>query len=103
MNDHSRTVGNVLDGTQCNILLDAGVSKIFISKSFCMNNKCQHSLLKFTTKFKSAQVENCIFVSILFTIPVIIEVHGQRFKSNIVISQIHDDAGIVFQMKNLWN
>ena len=39
INDHSRTVGSVLDDTECNILLDTGVSKGFMLKDFYMSNK----------------------------------------------------------------
>ena len=45
-----------------------------------MNIQCLHSLPKFMSKCKSIQVGNGTSVSILFIVPVIIEVHGLRFE-----------------------
>ena len=36
--------GKLLDRTECQILLDTGVSKSFMSKSYCMCCKLLHSL-----------------------------------------------------------
>ena len=40
------TVGKLLDGTECQILLDTGASKSFMSKSHYLHCKSLHSLLK---------------------------------------------------------
>ena len=42
------TVGKLMDGTECQILLDTGASKSFMSKSFYLQCKALHSLPKFT-------------------------------------------------------
>ena len=41
------TVGKLLDGTECQILLDTGASKSFMSKSYYLCCKDLHLLPKF--------------------------------------------------------
>ena len=41
------TVGKLLDGMECQILLDTGASKSFMSKSHYLHCKSLHSLPKF--------------------------------------------------------
>ena len=48
--------------------------------SIC-NKKSLHSLPKFASKMQRIQVGNGQYVSVLFIIPVIIDVHGHRFQS----------------------
>ena len=43
-------VGKLLDGTKCQILLDTGASKSFMSKSDYLRCKSLHSLPKFAAK-----------------------------------------------------
>ena len=45
------TLGRLLDGTKCQLLLEMGVSKFFMSKSFYMQCKSLHTLLKFTSNY----------------------------------------------------
>ena len=54
--------GKLLDGTECQILLDTGTSKSFMSKSFYMQCKSLHS--KFASKTQRMQVGNGQYVSI---------------------------------------
>ena len=42
-----------LHGVKVNILVDAGSSKCFMSKSFYLNHRQLHQLLKYTTKVAS--------------------------------------------------
>ena len=44
------TVGRLLNGTECQILLDTGDSKSFMSKSHYLHCKSLHSLSKFASK-----------------------------------------------------
>ena len=46
----SHTIGHLLNGVKIHNLLDIGVSKHFISKSFYLNHDHLHKLPKFTTK-----------------------------------------------------
>ena len=64
------TLGRLLDGTECQLLLDTGASKSFMSKSFYMECKSLHSLPKFASKMQRIQVGNGQCVSVLFIIPV---------------------------------
>ena len=43
-----------------------------------------------------------IHVSVLFVIPVIINVHGHRFEIFILVSEIHDNVDLVMAMKNIF-
>ena len=50
MSEQGYTTGKLLDGTRCQILLDTGASKSFMSKSHYLCCKLLHSLPKFTSK-----------------------------------------------------
>ena len=53
--EHGYTSGKLLDGTECELLLDMGASKSFMSKSFYMQCKSLHSLSKFMAKLKECK------------------------------------------------
>ena len=42
------------------------------------------------------------YVSVLFVIPVIIDVHGHKFKIFTLVSEIHDNVDLVMGMKNIF-
>ena len=44
------TVGKLMDGKECQLLLDTGASKSFMSKSYYLCCKALHSLPKFASK-----------------------------------------------------
>ena len=46
ISEHGYTLGKLLDGTECQLLLGTGASKSFMSKSFYMRCKSLHSLPK---------------------------------------------------------
>ena len=52
------TAGKLLDSTECQILLDTGASKSFMSKSYYLHCKSLHSLPKFASKTQRIQVGN---------------------------------------------
>ena len=89
------TLGKLLDGTECQILLDTGASKSFMSKSDYVCCKSLHSLPKFTSKTQRIQVGNGQFVSVLFIIPVIIDIHRYRFEICTLVSEIHENVDLV--------
>ena len=74
------TLRKVLDRTECQILIDTGASKSFMSKLYYMHCKSLHSLPKFVSKTQRIQVVNGQFVSVLFIIPVIVHIHGTDLK-----------------------
>ena len=50
ISEHGYMSGKLLDGTECQLLLDTVASKSFMSKSFYMQCKSLHSLPKFASK-----------------------------------------------------
>ena len=50
ISEHGYTSGKLLDGTECQLLLDTCASKSFMSKSFYMLCRSLHSLPKFASK-----------------------------------------------------
>ena len=92
----------MLDGTECQLLLDTGASKSFMSKSIYMHCKSLHSLPKFASKTQGIQVGNSQFVSVLFVIPVTIDVHGHRFEIYTLVSEIHENGDQVLGIKNVF-
>ena len=94
--------GKLLDGTECQILLDTGATKSYMSKSYYLQCKTQHALPKFSSNTQRIQVGNGQYVSVLFVIPVIINIHGHRFKIFTLVSEIHDNVELVIGMKNIF-
>ena len=95
------TVGKLLDSTECQLLLDTGTSKSFMSKSHYLHCKSLHSLPMFTSKMQRIQVGNGQYVSILF-ISLIIDTHGHRFEICTLVFEIHENADIVLGIKNVF-
>ena len=95
-------VGKLLDGTECQILLDTGASKSFMSKSHYLHCKSLHSFPMFASKTQRIQVGNRQYVSVLFVIPIIIDIHGHRFKIYTLVSEIHENVDIVLGIKNVF-
>ena len=102
ISEHGYTSGRLLDGTECQLLLDTGVSKSFMSKSFYMRCKSLHSLPKFASKTQRIQVGNGQCVSVLFILPVITDVHGYRFEIYMLVSEIHENVDLVLGIKNVF-
>ena len=46
------------------------------------------------------QVENGQFVSVLFIIPIVIDIHGHRIEIYTLLSEIHENVDLVFGNKN---
>ena len=94
--------GKLLDGTECHILLDTGATKSYMSKSYYLRCKTLHSLPKFSSNTQRIQVGNGQYVSVLFVVPVIINIHGHRFEIFTLVSEIHDNVDLVMGMKNIF-
>ena len=52
------TRGELLDGTDCEIFIDTGASRSYMSKSYFMQCKSLHAMPKFTTSTRRIQVGN---------------------------------------------
>ena len=91
-----------MDGTECQILLDTGTSKSFMSKSCYLHCKSLHSLPKFPSKTQRILVENGHFISVLFIIPIIVDIHGHRFEVYTLVSEIHENVDLILGIKNIF-
>ena len=96
------TKGKLLDDTECDILVDTGASKSYISKSYFMRCKSLHSLPKFTSMTTRIQVGNGQYVGVLFVIPVIMTIQKHRFEIFTLVSEIHENVDLVIGIKSLF-
>ena len=76
---------------ECQILLDTGASKSSMTKTHYFRYKSLHSLPKCESKMQIIQVGNGQYISVLFIIPIIIDVHGHRFEIFTLVSETHED------------
>ena len=81
--------GKLLDGTECDILVDTGVSKSYMSKSYFMRCKSLHSLPKFTSTTTRIQV-------------VIMTIQNHKFEIFTLVSEIHENIDHGIGIKNLF-
>ena len=58
ISENGYTLGRLLDSMKCQLLLDTGTSKSFMSKLFHMHYKSLHTLLKFAATMQRIQVGN---------------------------------------------
>ena len=101
ISEQGYTMGKLLDGTECQVLLDTGASKSFMSKSHYLHCKSLHSLPRFA-RTQRIQVGNGQFVSVLFIISVIIDIYGHRFEIYTLVLEIHEKIDIVLGIKNIF-
>ena len=52
ISEQGHMVGRILDGTECQILIDTGTRKSFMSMSYYLRCKSLHSLPKFVSKLR---------------------------------------------------
>ena len=95
-------MGKILNGEECQILLDMGGSKCYMSKSYYLRCKALHDLPKFASKTQRIQVGNGQYVGVLFVIPVIVEISGHRLEVFTLVSEIFDNVDMVLGIKNLF-
>ena len=73
-----------------------------MSNSFYMQCKSLHTLPKFALTTQRIQVGNGQCVSVLLIIPVIVDIHGHRFKIHTLVSEIHENVDLVLGIKNIF-
>ena len=95
-------IGKLMNSEECQILLDTGASKSYMSKSYYMKCKSLHKLPKFTSKTQRIQVGNGQYVVVLFVILVIVEINNHRLEVFTLISEIFDNIDMVLGIKNLF-
>ena len=94
------TKGQLLDGTDCEILIDTGASKSYMSKSYFLRCKNLHTMPKITSTTRRIQVGNGQYVGVLFVIPVIITIQKHRFEIFTQVSEIHENVDLGLGIKN---
>ena len=95
-------MGRILDGEECQILLDTGASKSYMSKSYYLMCKALHDLPKFASQMQRIQVGKGQYIGVLFVIPVIIEICGHRLEVFTLVSEIFDNVDMVLGIKKLF-
>ena len=73
-----------------------------MSKSYYLQCKTLHALPNFSSNTQKIQVGNGQYVSILFVIPVIIDIHRHRFEIFTLVSEIHNNVNLLMGMKNIF-
>ena len=94
--------GKLKSGEECQILLDTGASKSYMSKSYYLRCNSLHNLPKFASRTQRIQVGNGQYVGVLFVIPVIVEINGHRLEVFTLVSEIFDNIDMVLGIKNLF-
>ena len=82
--------------------MDTGASKWFVFKSHFLHCKLLHSLPKFASKTQRIQGRNWQFISILFIIPIIIDIDRHRCEIYNLVSEIHENIDLVLGIKNIF-
>ena len=95
-------VGRLLDGNRMSDTIGYRSQQIIMSKSHYLHCKSLHSLPKFASKTQRIQVGNGQFISVLFIIPMIIDIHGHRFEIYTLVSEIHENVDLVIGIKNIF-
>ena len=96
------TKGQLLDGTDCEILIDTGTSKSYMSKSYSLRCKNLHAMPKFTSSTRRIQVGNGQYVGVLLVIPVIMTIKNHQFEIFTLVSEIYENVDLVLGIKNLF-
>ena len=95
-------MGKLMNGEECQILLDTGASKSYMSKLYYFRYKLLHNLPKFALKTQRIQVGNGQYVGVLFVILVIVEINKHRLEVFMLVSEIFDNVDMVLGIKNLF-
>ena len=91
-----------LDSTECQLLLDTGASKPFMSKLHYLHCKLLHSLPKFASKTQKDPSRKWTVCEHTFSIPIIVDIHGHRFEVYTLVSEIHENVDLVLGIKNVF-
>ena len=95
-------MGKLMNSEECQILLDTGASKSYMSKSYYLKCKSLHKLPKFASKMQRIQVGNGQYVGVLFVIPIIVKIEKHRIEVFTLVSEIFDNIDMVLEIKNLF-
>ena len=73
-----------------------------MSKTHYLRCKSLHRLPKYASKTQRIQVGNGQYVTILFIIPIVIDIHGHRFEIFMLVSEIHENVDLVLGIQNIF-
>ena len=59
-------------------------------------------IAKISSHTHGIQVGNGQYVGVLFVIPVIIDIHRQRFEIYTLVYEIHENVDLVLEIKNIF-
>ena len=59
-------------------------------------------ITKLCSETQRIQVKNGQFISILFMIPIVADIHSHRFEIFTWVSEIHENVDLVFGIKNIF-
>ena len=102
ISEQGYTVQKLLDGSEYQILLDTGARESFMSKSCYLDCKSLHSLPKVTSKMQRIWVGNGHYISVLFIMLIIVDIHGHRFEIYALVSEKHENVDLVSGIKNIF-
>ena len=94
--------GQLLDGTDCEILIDTDRSKSYMSKSYFLWCKNLPTMPKFKSLTRRIQVGNGQYIGVLFVIPVLVTIQNHIFEIFTLVSEIHENVDLVLGIKNLF-
>ena len=102
ISENGYTLGRLLDGMKCQLLLDTGASESLCQNhSLCaVSHYIPYQNLQLAYKGYKGELDNVsVYCS---SIPVIIEVHGHQFKIYTLVSKIHENVDLVLGIKNVF-
>ena len=73
-----------------------------MSKLQYLRCKSLHLLPKLTSKTQIIQVGNGQYVSVLFIIPIVIDIHGHRCEIFTLVLENHENVDLVLGIKNIF-
>ena len=95
-------VGKLLDGTECQILLNTGESYHSCPSHILSDINLYIHYQSFHPKTQRIQVVSGQYISVLFIIPIVIDIHGHRFEIFTLVSEIHENVNLVLGIKNIF-
>ena len=101
ISEQGYTLGKLLDGT-VSITIGYMCKQIIHVKILLYAMKFTSFFAKFALKTQRIQVGNGQHVSVLFIIPVIIDVHGHIFEIYTLVLEIHENVDLVLGIKNVF-
>ena len=102
ISEQGSVMGRILNGEECQILLDTSLSKSYMSKSYYLRSKALHDLPKFASIAQRIKVENGQYIGGLSVILVIVDICNHRLEVFTLVSEIFDNVDMVLGIKNLF-